>query len=259
MNSLALAVTWAQATTAVTSVLALLAALLATLVAYRTEVPQRKLRYEEQIEPVDVPSGEAERATLVLGSEPINHPHIAALKAKNTGSRKIEKSHFHGETVEFDFNARIVAVIGRSTSKGRRVPPVEVRGSALHLLPGVIHTKQKVEYTLLLDGENPSLTPSSTLDGEIARGSIDSEPLRNLGAMLLMILAAISAVLLIPQLSTSDPEKKYEECVRKATYKYAIENGTESLRKHIDKSGGKVRGHEPSAVCIPPSHHKMDW
>lgn len=122
-------------------------------------------------------------------------PHVASVQIINQGRRDIVGAMFHnGDPVELDLGEPILALLGSESSpSSAHVPPATVSGSRLLVAAAHVRQRQKVTYTVLLDGPVASVSARHSLINVDVReaGSDD-----RLGWMRWLIVITLAALLL---------------------------------------------------------------
>ncbi|MFF7966715.1 hypothetical protein ACFZC3_15275 [Streptomyces sp. NPDC007903] len=165
MDDVVLAGAMAEAVSASAAVLGVLATLFVGWLGWRAVVPHRTMTYSFEVTPLL--SEELPNLAVSLGDRPLTQPHTATVRIKNVGNREIDVNTFNGEPLELGMNARIVSILTRDAGLHRRVPPTSARGEVLYIDPYVIRKDQTLVYKLLLDGDEPSVTPRHTLSASL--------------------------------------------------------------------------------------------
>ncbi|MDX3589062.1 hypothetical protein [Streptomyces europaeiscabiei] len=85
---------------------------------------------------------------------PLLEPRIAQLVLENDGRRDVQSADFlqGDDSLAFDFGATIVEVQPVSRPSSAPIPPASVSGSVLKIKASPLLQKQRVTYTVLLDG-----------------------------------------------------------------------------------------------------------
>lgn len=165
MNDVVLAADAAEAVSAFAAVLGVMATLFVGWLGWRAVIPHRKMTYSFEVTPLL--SEELPNLTVSLGDRTLTQPHTATVRIKNVGNREIDVSTFNGEPLELGMNTRIVSILTRDAGLHRRVPPTSARGETLYIDPYPIRKDQTLVYKLLLDGDEPSVTPRHTLSASL--------------------------------------------------------------------------------------------
>ncbi|WP_329032248.1 hypothetical protein OIE71_04710 [Streptomyces sp. NBC_01725] len=165
MSSVILAANWAESLGAVAATVGVMATLFVGWLAWRAAVPHRKIDYSIEFTPLL--SSTISDLTVSREGDRIESPQTATLKISNSGNRELQPADYNGESIEFELDARVVAVLASSSTGSRRVPPARVHGSSLQIDPYVIHKGQEITYKLLLDGEDPDLSLRHSISGRV--------------------------------------------------------------------------------------------
>ncbi|WPO73865.1 hypothetical protein [Streptomyces sp. KN37] len=108
----------------------------------------------------------------------LEHPRIVDVEIANTGRRDIPASMFHaGEPISFDLGAPIIAVLSSvSFPFDNRVPAAEIEGQEIRIGPGLLAKRQRVTFSLLVDGRaHPMTCQHSLVDVDVRRRSPEDD------------------------------------------------------------------------------------
>lgn len=167
----------AAASSSFSSIALPIAAVVATLVAgvvgawavYAVGLPRRRLLYGLTMVASVLPGGHEMLGDLKLRRDDgtvLDHPKLLRVQLLGRGSRDVPSSSFDsGKPIEMDVAVPIVTVIQvTSEPKSLLAPKTDFDGTILKVGPSLIGKKQRVTFTLLVDGENPELSCHAALE-----------------------------------------------------------------------------------------------
>ena len=132
-------------------------------VTWRVANPKRRLWYSM---PTVTPlvrrrKGLTRELKITYGDDQLESPYSVNIQIISRGRLDIPRSAFDGEQpLQLDVGAVIVEVLNVATSPNRPIPPVRIDDSRLFVGPALIGRREKIEISLLVDGD-PQLKPLS--------------------------------------------------------------------------------------------------
>ena len=93
--------------------------------------------------------------------KPPENPHVVTVELTSTGRFDIDRTAFDGgDPLRLDVGAPIVKCVEITTRPtDRMVPPHDIDGSVLLVRPALIRMRQRISFSLLVDGPSPQLGP----------------------------------------------------------------------------------------------------
>lgn len=147
----------------------------AVWVAWRVAYPKRRLLYAM---PVATRLLNAERDVrqgleVRRGDQILSDPYVLEVTLVNQGRRDIPSSAFdQGRPLTLDVGVPVLDVLKTTSSPGHGLPSVTVEGTALKIGPDLISRRQKISFSLLVDGPDPKLRcpPPHPIDIDVREG-----------------------------------------------------------------------------------------
>ncbi|GAA3500178.1 hypothetical protein GCM10019016_072830 [Streptomyces prasinosporus] len=127
----------------------------------------------------------------------LTSPHVASVQIVNQGRRDIVSAMFHnGDPVEFDLGEPILALLGTESSpSSSHAPSATVSGSKLLVPPSHVRRKQRITYTVLLDGPVAGLGTRHSLVNVDVREAGSDDKLGCTGWLIFGVLTALAVTL----------------------------------------------------------------
>lgn len=145
----------------------ILVGLVTVWVTYAVGFPRRRLLYGlPVVTPVlSVARSGGDDLQITFKDTPLDKPHVVRVHLVGQGRKDIPSTAFDsGNPLHLDINANIVKVLQITSNGQQPVPKIAVDGSTLRIGPSLIGKRQRIEITLLVDGENPHLICQSYLE-----------------------------------------------------------------------------------------------
>jgi hypothetical protein len=219
----------------------LLVGVAAALVTYVVGFPKRRLLYGMPVM-TRVLSTEADvQGDLELRRHGalLADPHVLEIRLIGRGRKDIPSSAYDGgEPIRLDVGVHIVKLLKSTTdSQSDPVPKVTIDGTSLTIGPTRIGKRQMIAYTLLADGERPSLTCQSPLiDVEVRQQR--PEDLVPLWAMVVSVVSVVSTVLAVLALSAASSARSAATGASSPIHKPLTPRQSELVNELLTKGGG---------------------
>lgn len=173
-------------------------------VTVRVGRPKRRLLYRMLVSAPLISADQHLRHGLEVRRDGrlLTDPHIVSIELSNQGRVDIARSAFDGaEPLRLDVGAPIIDVLSSATTPAdRAIPSARADRNMLKIGPGLIASRQKVVYSLLLDGATPGVTCAAPelIDTDVRRQDPDSDPSGSAHAMAIisLIFGTMSLLLL---------------------------------------------------------------
>lgn len=173
------------------------AAIVAAWIGWRATNPRRRLRYGMAVVAPLLNAGQGardgiDRIEVRHRDRVLTDPHVLEVTLVNEGRRDIPSNTFdQDQPLTLDVSAPILEILKTAASPNRALSVVP-EGTALKIGPGLIVRRQKVSFSLLVDGSAPKLTcPQPPLINIDVR--YDSPPRTSLATRLTLVTAAVAA------------------------------------------------------------------
>ncbi|SCG78131.1 hypothetical protein [Micromonospora inositola] len=167
--------------------------------SYRKEMPQRRIVYKCEVEPLHKGSG-AKDAGLVVhhNGQLVESPRIAFLGIGNDGKRDVPSSLFDGDKpLVLDFAVPVLEILSRTSKPpGTVEPELQLSGTKLYIGPSLLAARQLVNVSLLLNGD-PILSVSNPIINVREVNAKDVASRRQLFSGRLRIVSLITAAVSI--------------------------------------------------------------
>lgn len=173
------------------------AAILAAWAALKANNPKLRLGYRLHSSAELLANHGSSGLSVTHNGTVLTSPHVASVQMINQGRRDIVSTMFHnGDPVEFDLGEPILALLGAESSpSSSNVPPATVSGSKLLVPAAHVRQRQKVTYTVLLDGPVTGVSVShSLINFEVQEASSEGK-LGSLGWLIIVVLAVLLVTL----------------------------------------------------------------
>jgi hypothetical protein len=168
--------------------------------------PKRRMMYGMPLAAPMLVAPQGVRGELELRHRgvPLDAPHVVELKLVNRGRRDIPTSAFdNGTPITLDTGAKIIELL-QTTSDPSTIPAPEVTvaGTALKVGPGLIGRRQRITYTVLVDG-TLDLKYQGTLQDVDVRQLSDDEAVSRTPLIYATAMTAITMGALVASLGSS--------------------------------------------------------
>jgi hypothetical protein len=189
---------WSAAGATATLVAGFAAAIVALVVAF----PRRRLIYGTPIIASLLTSASSSRGDLELRHRgtAVTEPYVVDVEIISRSRRDITREDYDNqEPIRLDIGTRILELL-KATSEPRSLypPTATVDGSAINIGPSLIGKRQKITYTILVDGRPPGVNLKHSVNGLQVLRQLDDKPRRRISrgqivAVIFLEIIALSA------------------------------------------------------------------
>lgn len=152
-------------------------------ITWRVANPKRRLLYGMPVATPLLNAGQDVRHGLEVrrGDHILTDPHVLEVTLFNQGRLDIPSSAFdRGRPLTLDVGVPVLDILKTTTSPDHAVPTIDFDGTALKIGPDLLGRRQKISFSLLVDGPDPALScpPPHPINIQVVRNP--DEPTKRL-------------------------------------------------------------------------------